>query len=121
TTTSSSIEKYPVRPLDRASVPREPSSPNLRRIVRNSAGLFLLVFVGVAFGLNFVDDRIKSSWDVETFLGLNLLGIVPDLSSVKDDQKYTLVLDNQQSPGTEAFLGVYSSVKIHSRLDFPKS
>jgi polysaccharide biosynthesis transport protein len=31
------------------------------------------------------------------------------------------LLDNQQTAGAEAFLSVYSSVKIHSKLDFPKS
>jgi capsular exopolysaccharide synthesis family protein len=40
---------------------------------------------------------------------------------MKDDEKYSLRLHNKQAPGVEAFLSVYSSVKIHSRLDFPKS
>ncbi|HRE81755.1 MAG TPA: polysaccharide biosynthesis tyrosine autokinase [Opitutaceae bacterium] len=121
TTTSSSLQKFPVRPIDRAVVPPKPYTPNLKKIIRNSAGLFLLVFLGTAFGLSMVDDRIKSAWDVETFIGVNLLGIIPELSSLKDEEKYSMVLDNKQTPGTEAFLGVYSSVKIHSRLDFPKS
>jgi len=121
TSTSKSLEKFPVRPLDRAVVPAEPYTPNLQRIVRNSAGVFVLVFFGVAFGLSMVDDRIKSAWDVETFIGANLLGIIPDLSNTKDDDKYTMVIDNKQSPGMEAFLSVYSSVKIHSKLDFPKT
>jgi succinoglycan biosynthesis transport protein ExoP len=51
----------------------------------------------------------------------HLLGIIPELSSVKDSEKYSMVMDNRQSPGTEAFLSIYSSVKIHSKLDFPKS
>jgi polysaccharide biosynthesis transport protein len=120
TTTSRNLEKFPVRPLDRAQVPERPYTPNLQRIARNSAGIFLLVFFGVAFGLSLVDDRIKSAWDVETFIGANLLGIIPDLGNTKDEEKYTMVLENRQSPGVEAFLSVYSSVKIHSRLDFPK-
>jgi len=121
TSTSKSLEKFPVRPLDRAVVPPVPYTPNLQRIIRNSAGVFVLVFFGVAFGLSLIDDRIKSAWDVETFIGANLLGIIPDLSNTKDDDKYTMVIDNKQSPGVEAFLSVYSSVKIHSKLDFPKT
>jgi len=121
TTTSSNLQKFPVRPLDRASVPAKPFTPNLNRIFRNSAGLFVLVFLGVAFGLSMFDDRIKSAWDVETFIGVSLLGVIPELSSLKDEEKYTMVLDNKPTPGTEAFLSVYSSVKIHSKLDFPKS
>ncbi|HRE04583.1 MAG TPA: polysaccharide biosynthesis tyrosine autokinase [Opitutaceae bacterium] len=121
TSTSKSLEKFPVRPLDRAFVPAAPYTPNLQRIARNSAGIFVLVFFGVAFGLSLIDDRIKSAWDVETFIGANLLGIIPELNGIKDDEKYTMVLDNKQSPGMEAFLSVYSSVKIHSKLDFPKT
>lgn len=120
-TTSSNLQKFPVRPLDRATPPDKPFTPNVDRIMRNSAGLFVLVFLGVAFSLSMVDDRIKSAWDVETFIGVNLLGIIPELSSVKDSEKYSMVMDNRQSPGTEAFLSIYSSVKIHSKLDFPKS
>lgn len=114
-------EKIPLRPLDRATLNTNPISPNKNDIYRTGAGIFMLVFLGIAVGLNFIDDRIKSAWDVESFIGANLLGIIPDLASMKDDEKYTLLLGNKQSPGVEAFLSVYSSIKIHSKLDFPKS
>ena len=81
----------------------------------------VLVFVGVAVGLSLIDDRIKSAWDVESFIGVNLLGIIPDLAGVNTEDKHSLVLNNQQTPGVEAFLGVYSAIKIQSKLDFPKS
>ncbi|MBS0662311.1 MAG: polysaccharide biosynthesis tyrosine autokinase [Verrucomicrobia bacterium] len=121
TTTSRNLEKIPLHPLDPAVVPGAPYEPDVPRIIRTSFGLGLLVFFGIAVGLSFIDDRIKSAWDVESFIGANLLGIIPDLSSVKDDEKYNLMLSGQQVPGVEAFLSVYSSVKIHSKLDFPKS
>ncbi|HWA11087.1 MAG TPA: polysaccharide biosynthesis tyrosine autokinase [Opitutaceae bacterium] len=121
TTTLKNIEKIPLHPLDSATVPGGPYAPNLNRIVKTCVGIGLLVFVGVAVGLSFIDDRIKSAWDVEHFIGVNLLGIIPDLSGLKDDDKYTLVLNNNQAPGVESFLSVYSAAKIHSKLDFPKS
>jgi len=114
-------ENVPVRPLDRAGIPGAPFTPNIPGIIKASVMIFFLVFVGVAVGLSFVDDRIKSAWDVEHFIGVNLLGIVPDLSSLKDEEKYSLVIENRQVPGTESFLSIYSAVKIHSKLDFPKS
>ncbi len=121
TQTVKNIENIPVRPLDRATVNSNPISPNKPAIIRTAIGLGVLVFLGVAVGLSFIDDRVKSAWDVESFIGANLLGIIPDLASMKDDEKYTLLLDNKQAPGVEAFLSVYSSMKIHSKLDFPKS
>jgi succinoglycan biosynthesis transport protein ExoP len=121
TTTTRNLEKIPLHPLDPAVVPGAPYEPDVSRILRTSVGVGLLVFFGVAIGLSFVDDRIKSAWDVESFIGANLLGIIPDLSAVPDDSKYTLMLKGEQAPGVEAFLSLYSSVKIHSKLDFPKS
>jgi polysaccharide biosynthesis transport protein len=121
TTTTKNIEKIPIHTLDRAVAPSDPFAPNLSHIIKTCTGLGLLVFVGVAVGLSFIDDRIKSAWDVEHFIGVNLLGIIPDLATMKDEDKYTLVLNNRQVPGVESFLSVYSSVKIHSKLDFPKS
>jgi capsular exopolysaccharide synthesis family protein len=121
TKTTKSLEKIPLHPLDHAVPASAPYSPNLPAILRSCTGVGVLVFLGVAIGLSFVDDRIKSAWDVESFVGANLLGIIPDLASVKDDEKYSMLIGNQQTPGVEAFLSVYSSVKIHSKLDFPKS
>ncbi len=119
--TRKNIDKVPVHSLDRALPNPTPTAPNKSDITRTGVGIFVLVFLGVAVGLSFVDDRIKSAWDVESFIGANLLGIIPDLASLKDEEKYRLLLDGKESPGVEAFLSVYSSIKIHSKLDFPKS
>lgn len=120
-TNSSNLEKIPVRRLDPAMPAGAPFTPNLKAITRTSVLLGLGVFFGVAFGLSFIDDRIKSAWDVENFIGANLLGIIPDLSDIKDREKYRLILDNENERGSESFLGVYSAAKIHSKLDFPKA
>ncbi|MBI5768211.1 MAG: polysaccharide biosynthesis tyrosine autokinase [Verrucomicrobia bacterium] len=121
TRTTTNFDKIPIRKLDAAVPTPNPVSPNRNAITRTSIGLGVLIFIGVAVGLSFIDDRIKSAWDVESFIGANLLGIIPDLAAMKDEEKYTLLLDNAQAPGVEAFLSVYSSIKIHSKLDFPKS
>ncbi len=121
TMTVKNVEKIPLHPLDRASPNFNPVAPNKSAITRSSVMIGVLIFFGVAVGLSFVDDRIKSAWDVESFVGAHLLGIIPDLSAMKDDEKYSLLIDNKQAPGVEAFLSVYSSIKIHSKLDFPKS
>lgn len=121
TTTVKNVENIPLHPLDRAMPNYKPVAPDRDAIMRTSIGLGVIVFIGVAIGLSFIDDRIKSAWDVESFIGANLLGIIPDLGTLRDEQKYTLLAENKQAPGVEAFLSVYSSIKIHSKLDFPKS
>jgi succinoglycan biosynthesis transport protein ExoP len=120
-TTTKNIGSIPLHILDTALPNYAPIQPIISSIVRTSVIYGLLVFVGVAMGLSFIDDRIKSAWDVEAFIGVNLLGIIPDLSAMKGDEKHSLVLSHQQTPGVEAFLGVYSAVKIQSKLDFPKA
>jgi len=121
TTTTKFLENIPLRPLDKATVPGAPCAPNIQKITRSAIGVGVIVFIGVALALSFIDDRVKSSWDVESFIGVNLLGIIPNLNTIKEDERYSLVLDGSQAPGVEAFLSVYSSAKIHSKLDFPKS
>jgi len=120
-TTSKNLENIPVKPLDRALPNGAPYTPNIRNIVKTSVGLGLIIFAGVAIGLSFLDDRVKSAWDIEGFIGAHLLGIIPELGDVPDTEKHTLVNSNRTSPGSEAFLSVYSAVKIQSKLDFPKS
>jgi capsular exopolysaccharide synthesis family protein len=122
TTTFKNLDKIALHPLDRAVVPGGPISPNIRAITRTSVGIGVILFFGVAIGLSFVDDRVKSAWDVESFIGVQLLGIIPQLNISKDDEKISLGDGTEgNESGNEAFLGLYSSVKIQSKLDFPKS
>lgn len=121
TTTSKNLDNINVKPLDRALPDGAPYTPNIRNIIRTSFGLGVIVFAAVAIGLSFIDDRVKSAWDIEGFIGANLLGIIPELGEVPDGEKHSLVNSNKTSPGSEAFLSVYSAIKIQSKLDFPKS
>lgn len=122
TTTFKNLDKISLHPLDRAQIPSSPSSPNVPAAARTSVGLAIMVFLGIAIGLGFVDDRVKSAWDVESFIGAHLLGIIPELGAAKDDEKINLSdAGSGNESGNEAFLGLYSSVKIQSKLDFPKS
>jgi len=122
TTTFKNLDKISLHPLDKAQAPGGPISPNIGSITRTSVGLGFITFFAVAIGFRFVDDRVKSAWDVESFIGVNLLGIIPQLSSLKNDEKIGLGdASSGSEAGNEAFLGLYSAVKIQSKLDFPKS
>ncbi|HZZ20708.1 MAG TPA: polysaccharide biosynthesis tyrosine autokinase [Opitutaceae bacterium] len=122
TTTFKNLDKISLHPLDKAQMPGAPVSPNISGIMRTSIGIGFVVFLAIAIGFRFLDDRVKSAWDVESFIGVNLLGIIPQLPTLREDEKIGMA----ESPagnetGNEAFLGLYSAAKIQSKLDFPKS
>jgi uncharacterized protein involved in exopolysaccharide biosynthesis len=70
--------------LDPASLPTRPESP--QRILVNLAGIFLglLIGVGLAGGLEFLDTTFRSESDVVTSLALPVLAVVPILMTAAD-------------------------------------
>ena len=120
-TISKNLENVPIKPLDPATQPGAPYTPNFKNITKTCSFLFVAVFCAVAIGLSFLDDRVKSAWDIESFIGVNLLGIIPELGNVPDAERHTMVNNDKTSIGAESFLSVYSAVKIQSKLDFPKT
>lgn len=71
-----------VTTLEKAEVPQIPSSPNVKRntMIGFVLGAFMTVVMIVLFDL--LDDRVKSSDDVEEVLGITLLGVVPDVNKL---------------------------------------
>ena len=55
--------------------------PNRRLIVAVSIGAGLVLAVGLAFFVSFLDDSIKSQEDVENYLGVNFLSYIPRIQS----------------------------------------
>jgi succinoglycan biosynthesis transport protein ExoP len=74
---SASLMTNNLRILDRAPVPKIPVKP--RTLLNMAVGMLLALMLGVAavFFLDYLDNTIRTSEDVEQFLGLNLLAIVP--------------------------------------------
>jgi succinoglycan biosynthesis transport protein ExoP len=66
-----------VRVVDRAEVPGQPFSPNHRRDWLYAIALGLALGLGVAFGIDYLDDTVKTPDDVTRRLKLKFLGLVP--------------------------------------------
>jgi capsular exopolysaccharide synthesis family protein len=69
--------------------------------------------LAVIFFLAFFDDRIKSATDIEGFLQLPLVGILPIARRTSSFKKARLVETGEDAPVTEAFRSVYSSLRIN--------
>jgi capsular exopolysaccharide synthesis family protein len=66
-----------VRVVDRAEVPGAPFSPNHRRDWLFAIALGLALGLGIAFGIDYLDDTVKTPDDITRRLKLKFLGLVP--------------------------------------------
>jgi polysaccharide biosynthesis transport protein len=72
-----------VQVMDRAEVPGAPFSPNTRREWFTAMMAGILIAFGLAFGIEYLDDTIKTPEDVSKRLGLPLLGLVPAIRGTR--------------------------------------
>lgn len=68
-----------VRIVDRAQVPGDPYTPNHRTDWMYALAIGTLLGLGLAFGLDYLDDTIKTPEDVTRRLKLRFLGLVPSV------------------------------------------
>ena len=97
--------------MDTAEVPKGPYVPDHRRDLLMSIVLGLALAVGIAFGIEYLDDTIKTPDDVTRRLSLPLLGLVPALHG---DQAPLLATDVPHDFG-EAFRSLRTSLVFTSR------
>ena len=73
----SHLQTNNVRVVDRATVPGAPFTPNTRGDLFLAIVLALIGSVGLAFGLNAIDDTLKTPEDVTKLLNVPFLGVTP--------------------------------------------
>jgi len=78
-----------VRLVDRAEVPGSPVTPGGRRTWLLSIVVGLVLAVGVAMGLDYMNDTIKTPEDVTKRLRLPFLGLVPSVRGAKQQPLLT--------------------------------
>lgn len=103
------------RILDKAGPSAEDNyvSPNvLLNIGIGSAG-GLLLGLGFAFFIAYIDDRVKSSFDIETVVGLPLIGIIPKIKKLSQPEKAQIASSHLDSHVTEAFLSLHSNLRLN--------
>jgi polysaccharide biosynthesis transport protein len=115
---SSNSRSNNVRLVDRAETPKVPLTPTGRRTWLMSFVIGLVVAVGVAFGLDYMNDTIKTPEDVTRRLKLPFLGLVP---SVRGDKHPVLASSHVPHDFGEAFRSLRTSLMSRFAADGTKT
>ncbi len=82
------MELESVNIVDEANTPTEKSSPSLTKNILIAALIGLVASLGVLIVIFILDDKVKTSEDVERYLGISVLGTMPlDESLVREKKK----------------------------------
>jgi len=104
-----------IRVVDRAELPRRPVRP--RKAMNIFLGLFggLMAGVGLAFFVEYLDNRLKNPDEIRQFLGLTFLGLVP---AVREEDllegRSPLITEAVAENFAEAFREIRTSVMFSS-------
>ena len=104
---SSNSRSNNVRVVDRAEVPKSSLAPAGRRTWLTSIAIGLVLAIGVAFGLDYMNDTIKTPEDVTRRLKLPFLGLVP---AVRGDKHPVLASAHVPHDFGEAFRSLRTSL-----------
>ena len=104
---SSNSRQNNVRVIDHAEVPGAPMAPTGRRTWLLSFAVGLALAVAVAYGLDYMNDTIKTPEDVTRRLKLPFLGLVP---SVRGDKHPVLASSHVPHDFGESFRALRTSL-----------
>jgi capsular exopolysaccharide synthesis family protein len=114
TSMSGNIKTENARIVDRAVPAPEssPSSPNVSLNLGLGVAGGLGLGLAFAFFVAFIDDRVKSSFDIEGVVGVPLIGIIPQIKRMDQADKAQIVANNADRQVAEAFLTLHSSLRL---------
>lgn len=118
---SAQLESIPMRIVDEAGLPSTPVEPDIQKIVLQAVILGGIIFVMLPIGLEFLDNKLKNSFDVENFIGVQLLGLLPDVARIEEKERLHIVRKKDDDGPTESFRGLYSQLQLTSKVEFPKA
>jgi capsular exopolysaccharide synthesis family protein len=104
--------------VDRAQVPGGPFKPNLPLNIMIGLGIGLLLGLGTAFSIEWIDDTIKTPDDLGTKLGLASLGVIPGVGkglAVREQ------LEDPRSQVSEAYQSVRTALQFSTDHGVPRS
>lgn len=113
TSVSGTIEHENSRIVDHALPARIPIFPNTKLNLGLGAAGGLFVGLSLAFFVAYLDDRVKTAFDIEVVVGLPLLGIVPEIKKLGEAEEMEQNFSkNPDREASEAFATLYSALQL---------
>jgi polysaccharide biosynthesis transport protein len=115
-----SEQDEPLRMESFANEPAGPYSPNKQKIKEHGIMIFSVLFILIPICFEFIDNRVKSPWDIEVFIGDDLIGGIPKISEIEERERPLIVGNDLDDGLTESFRSMYSRIQMNSQTDYPK-
>ena len=111
--TQATDEAQSARIVDLAYPSSNPFKPNV--LLNLALGLFGggVTGLGLVFFLAFIDDKVKTAYDIESVIGLPLLGLVPRIKGLSAFEKARLIVSEKEKHIVEAFRSIHSTVMLN--------
>ena len=107
--------------VDKADVPLFPFKPDLLRNVLIGLVLGMMAGLALAFVLEYMDDSIKFSDEVERYTGLSLLGIIPKVKARGGIAPYQQIANDPRSALAEAYRSVRTALQFSTSKGAPRT
>ena len=115
-----SEQDEPLHKENFASLPSAPFTPDKIAIRKKGMMIFFGLFFLIPILFEFIDNRVKSPWDVDVFIGRDLIGGIPKISQVEETERPLIVGNDLDDGLTESFRSMYSKIQMNSHADYPK-
>jgi capsular exopolysaccharide synthesis family protein len=110
TSVSQQINPTTIRIIDLAALPLEPLWPDVKKIGLASILLFGFIFVGLPFGIELLDNRLRSFDDIERYIGKQILGDIPLKKNISDEAMAQLSASDDVTE-RESFAAIYGALR----------
>jgi len=88
---SAGLKSSNIHVVERADVPKHPSTPVHNRNLALGLLLGLMLGVGLAFGIDYFDNTVKTPDELEQFVAVPALGVIPTINEINVSSRKSLI------------------------------
>ena len=99
--------------LDYATLPNNPVWPDTKKVALASIFIFLALFIGIPFGVEFFDNRLRTFADIEGFAGKLILGDIPEMQGMTE-LEIAQVANNLNKDMAECFRSIFGFIRLNA-------